>query len=106
MNYSEVQTKYIIEEYSSAPNRETVERLAGELEKTIKSVIGKLSREGVYRREVYKTKTGENPITKKEIVIEIADALGINEESLLGLDKAPKNTLKLLEASIKCLIST
>ena len=35
MNYNEVQTKYIIEEYSSAPNRETVERLAGELEKTI-----------------------------------------------------------------------
>ena len=106
MNYSEEATKYVIDEYSGSPNRETVERLAGVLDKTIKSIIGKLSREGVYRREVYKTKTGENPITKKEIVIEIAETSGINEESLLGLDKAPKNTLKLLEASIKCLIST
>jgi len=106
MNYSEGQTKYIIEEYSAAPNRETVEKLAEELEKTVKSIIGKLSREGVYRREVYKTKTGENPVTKKEIVIEIAEMLKINEEALAGLDKAPKNTLKLMESQIKCLTST
>ena len=39
MNYSEEATKYVIEEYSSSPNRETVERLAGELDKTIKSII-------------------------------------------------------------------
>ena len=106
MNYSEETTQYMIEVYKQKPSRETVENLAAELEKTIKSIIGKLSREGVYRREVYKTKAGDNPITKKEIVIEIAEALRINEESLPGLDKAPKNTLKLLEASIKCLAST
>ena len=106
MNYSEETTQYMIEVYKQKPSRETVENLAAELEKTIKSIIGKLSREGVYRREVYKTKAGDNLITKKEIVIEIAEVLRINEESLPGLDKAPKNTLKLLEASIKCLAST
>ena len=52
MNYNEEQTKHIVEAYQSNPNRETVEALAKELSKSIKSIIGKLSREGVYRREI------------------------------------------------------
>ena len=90
MNYNEEQTKHIVEAYQSNPNRETVEALAKELSKSIKSIIGKLSREGVYRREIYKTKTGELPVTKVEIVSNIADDLGLEVESLLGLEKAPK----------------
>ena len=101
MNYSEEQTQYIVKEYKTNPNRETVESLAIELNKSIKSIIGKLSREGVYRREIYKTKTGELPVTKMEIVSNIADSLGIEEESLAGLEKAPKATLKKLETSLK-----
>ena len=81
MNYNEEQTKHIVEAYQSNPNRETVEALAKELSKSIKSIIDKLSREGVYRREIYKTKTGELPITKVEIVSNIADDLGIEVES-------------------------
>ena len=88
MNYNEEQTKHIVEAYQSNPNRETVEALAKELSKSIKSIIGKLSREGVYRREIYKTKTGELPVTKVEIVSNIADDLGLEVESLLGLEKA------------------
>ena len=87
MNYNEEQTKHIVEAYQSNPNRETVEALAKELSKSIKSIIGKLSREGVYRREIYKTKTGELPVTKVEIVSDIADNLGIEVESLSGLEK-------------------
>ena len=52
MNYSEEQTQHIVKEYRSNPNRATVESLASELNKSIKSIIGKLSREGVYRREI------------------------------------------------------
>ena len=77
------------------------ESLAAELNKSIKSIIGKLSREGVYRREIYKTKTGELPVTKVEIVSNIADSLGIEVDSLAGLEKAPKATLKKLEESLK-----
>mgnify|MGYP001462149704 FL=1 len=101
MNYSEEQTQYIVKEYKTNPNRETVESLAIELNKSIKSIIGKLSREGVYRREIYKTKTGELPVTKMEIVSNIADSLRIEVESLAGLEKAPKATLKKLETSLK-----
>ena len=59
MNYTEDQTKHIIQAYQRNPNRDTVEMLAEELEKSVKSIIGKLSREGVYRREIYKAKSGE-----------------------------------------------
>ena len=101
MNYTEEQTAHIKEQYLANPNRVTVEKLADELNKSVKSIIGKLSREGVYRREIYKTKSGELPVTKVEIVSNIADSLGIEVESLAGLEKAPKATLKKLEESLK-----
>lgn len=97
MNYTKDQTEYMIERYKTNPSRNTVEELADEFSKSVKSVIGKLSREGVYRREVYKTKAGENPITKVEIVESIAECLGLESESLAGLEKAPKATLKTIE---------
>jgi hypothetical protein len=100
MNYNDEQTEYMVKEYINDPSRATVYRLADALEKSPKSVIGKLSREGVYRRSVYKTKTGESPITKEQLVREIEDVLGMNHESLTGLEKSPKNILKQLRDSI------
>ena len=64
MNYTQDQTAYMVEEYQNKPTRITVDRLAKELGKSSKSIIGKLSREGVYQRNVYKTKAGEMPVTK------------------------------------------
>ena len=97
MNYSEEQTQYIVEAYNQDPSMATVESLANQLNKTIKSIIGKLSREGVYERSVYKNKSGESPITKLELVNNIAENLGIEVEHLAGLDKSPKPALKQLE---------
>ena len=64
-------------EYTSNPSRETVEKLAETLDKSIKSIIGKLSREGVYKKTVYKTKTGEDPETKKRNSGRIAETAWI-----------------------------
>ena len=97
MNYTQDQTEYMVEQYKNKPSRITVDRLAKELDKSPKSIIGKLSREGVYRRSVYKTKTGESPVTKVELVAELAEALGISPGVLAGLEKAPKNVLKVLK---------
>ena len=97
MNYTEEQTLHIIYEYQKEPNMQTVVRLAEQLGKTPKSIIGKLSREGVYERAVYKSKSGEVPVTKLEIVSSIAENLGVEVENLTGLEKAPKETLKTLE---------
>ena len=68
VNYTTEQVELMKKAYQDNPSRETVEQLADDLDKSIKSIIGKLSREGVYKKTVYKTKTGEDPITKKEIV--------------------------------------
>ena len=95
-NYSSEQVSFMIEKYQAKPDRETVDKLAEELNKSIKSIIGKLSREGVYRKAVYKTKTGELPVTKAELIIKIADILNANSEKLKGLEKAPKQELKYL----------
>lgn len=100
MSYTEQITKELIEAYEDEPTRETVERLAETYGKSVKSIIGKLSREGVYRREVYRSKTGDLPITKVEVVNSIADVLGIEPESLAGLEKAPKAALKNLEKAV------
>ena len=99
MNYTEEQTRYIVEYYQMHPTMQTVETLAENLGKSTKSIIGKLSREGVYERAVYKNKSGDLPVTKAEIVSNIAENLGLEIEHLLGLEKAPKATLKNLEAA-------
>ena len=100
VNYTEEQVELMKTKYGSNPTRQTVEELAEELNKSVKSVIGKLSREGVYQKSVYKTKTGESPITKKEIVEGIANALGISYQDIAGLEKSPKADLKVLIATL------
>jgi Zn-dependent M32 family carboxypeptidase len=98
VNYTEEQVKYMVDEYSEKPTRETVENLAEELDKSIKSIIGKLSREGVYKKTIYTTKTGEKPITKQELVEELAEIMDVLPQALAGLEKAPKSALKILRS--------
>lgn len=100
VNYTEDETKMCVELYVAQPCTETVEYLATKLDRSKKSIIGKLSREGVYRREGYKTKTGEVPITKVEIVSNICEALGVEISDLEGLEKAPKKALKIIETLV------
>ena len=101
MSYTKEETVTLLEEYEANPTKETVEALADKLNKSKKSIIGKLSREGVYRREIYRSKTGELPITKLEIVSQIATKLSLSEEALAGLEKSPKSALQQLENAIQ-----
>ena len=99
-NYTEQETHMMVNEYLDNPCPATVEELAERLGRSKKSIIGKLSREGVYRREVYVSKTGESPITKVEIVSNIAENLGLESAALAGLEKSPKASLRCLEKSV------
>lgn len=101
VNYTEEQVQYMKDLYSANPTRETVEKLSSEMGKSVKSIIGKLSREGVYQKTVYKTKTGEDPITKREIVENLANYLDIKVDWILGLEKSPKADLKRLWETIE-----
>ena len=104
--YTAEMTEAIVEQYVNNPNPETVEHLAFHYGKSKKSIIVKLSREGVYRREVYVSKTGEAPITKVEIVGNIAESLGLETTTLAGLEKSPKAALRNLEKAVAGLEQT
>ena len=97
INYTEEVTKYMVDQYNAVPTMETVQALADELGKSSKSVIGKLSREGVYKRAIYTSKSGAVPVTKVELVNNIAENIGIEVEDLVGLEKSPKAALQALE---------
>ena len=95
-NYTQDQVEFMVNQYRLKPDRETVEMLANELGKSTKSIIGKLSREGVYQKAIYVSKTGEIPITKKELVIKLSETLDGDIAQLEGLEKSPKQELKYL----------
>ena len=96
INYTPEQVEWMSNLYNQTPSRQTVEDIANILEKSVKSVIGKLAREGIYQKAEYKSKTGEKPITKLQIVSSLAESLDLDVEELDGLEKAPKGVLKLL----------
>ena len=99
-NYTQEQVEVMIAWYTAEPTRETVEKLSQEFGKSIKSIIGKLSREGVYQKAVYKTKTGEIPITKSQLVENLAELLEIPSNKIMGLEKAPKQDIKFLHDTL------
>jgi hypothetical protein len=91
---------HMVEAYTKKPDRTTVDMLAEDLDKSIKSIIGKLSREGVYQKQVYTTKTGEVPVTKEQLILGLADLFEIDSSKLMGLEKAPKQVIKFLHDTI------
>ena len=76
---------------------ESVQILVKELNKSTRSVIGKLSKMGIYEKASYKTKKNENPVTKLELRAMIEEKLSTD---LPGLEKSPKETLKALLGAI------
>lgn len=102
MNYTKELTEKIVAEYVANPELDTVKKLAEKYEKPVKSIIGKLSREGVYQKASYTTKTGDPVVTKKELVEEICSLIGVEE--LPGLEITPKLTLKKLVKQLNDLL--
>ena len=95
-NYTDAQVEHMVEAYQAKPDRATVDMLAEDLDKSVKSIIGKLSREGVYQKAIYKTKSGEVPMTKHEIINNMATFLEIDSSKIMGLEKAPKQDIKYI----------
>lgn len=86
--YTPEEVEYLVEEYEKTRD---IAEIATKLGKSQRSVIGKLSRLGIYEKKVYVGKTGERPVTKLEYCARIARCLGIEVE---GLEKAPKAILR------------
>lgn len=88
VNYSEKDVSMMVETYTANPTRDTVEALAEKLGKNTRSVIAKLSREGVYKSQPRVTKAGEPVILKSEFVERIEAVLGFSIPSISKATKA------------------
>ena len=97
VNYTAEQTAAIVADYAAGV---TVETIAQNLGKSVRSIVAKLSREKVYQKKEYKTKTGE-PVVKKDAH---ADAIGavlkMTESEIESLTKANKTALVKIFAAL------
>lgn len=93
VNYTPEQTLQVIADYQAGVSVETIAQNMG---KTVRSVVAKLSREKVYKAKEYVSKTGEKPV-KKDIHAEmIGRILKLPENDVDSLTKANKNALKVI----------
>ena len=97
-NYTDAQTAELIAEYTTKDtNNKTFNKMFAEkFGKTTRSIVAKLSKEGVYKVEQRTTKTGEKVITKAELVEQINSKLGVEVDSLTKATK--QDLLSLLSA--------
>jgi len=100
VNYTDKMTAEIVEFYKTerghTDNKTVVEKLAEMTGKTTRSIVAKLSREGVYIKAERVTKTGAAVITKAQLVAKIADKVGADKGAFDSLAKATKADLNAL----------
>ena len=94
--YTIEQALEMVEAYKASPNAETVSAFAEKFGKTTKSIIAKLSREGVYVKKTNVRKDG----TKVEKKDTTADAIGailqLSEADASSLTKANRSALQAI----------
>lgn len=98
VNYTPEQATQMVADYQAGM---AVEMIAEALGKSVRSVVAKLSREGVYRKKVYTTKTGDAVVKKDAFADFIAEALGMTEADAESLTKANKTALAKIADFIK-----
>ena len=95
-NYTPEQTQELVTRYQAG---ETVEALAEAVGKSVRSVVAKLSREGVYHA---KTRQPANArVRKADLVDELAKHCGVPAEVFESLEKANHDALELLVAQLR-----
>ena len=92
-NYTTTQANELKAAYVANPTKETVQIFADKFGKPTRSIVAKLSREGVYQSAKYVTKAGKPPVRKNELVDLIAAACGVPAEKLGSLETATKEAL-------------
>lgn len=95
-NYTPEQTKLVVEGYQAG---QTVEALAELVGKTTRSVVAKLSREGVYQAKV--RVKNPNRVKKAELVETLATRCRVPVEVFESLEKATHEALELLVANLR-----
>ena len=95
INYTDEQTVELVQAYQAG---EAVEALAERFQKSVRSIVAKLSREGVYQPKA-KAK-GASRVTKAALIEQIEQALHLDPQSLQSLEKAQVEALRLLATAL------
>ena len=90
VNYTPEQTLEVVSKYQSGM---PVEAIAQSMGKTTRSIVAKLSREGVY---VAKTKLSQPRVRKADLVDKLAQACGVPAEQFESREKANLDVLEAL----------
>lgn len=94
VNYTDEQTKRLVAVYTEQ-GKQGLEALAAEFGKSVRSMVAKLSREGVYKTEA-KAKGTEKAMTKAELATAAEKALGLEAGTFESFEKASKPALEAL----------
>ena len=98
VNYTPEQTAALVSRY--VDDKASIETLALEFGKSVRSIVAKLSREGVYEKKVYKTKNGETVQKKDAVADAIGAVLRMSEAEIESLTKANKTALAKIFAAL------
>lgn len=104
VTYTPEQTAELVAAYKAADSveaRETVKNeFAAKFGKTLRSIVAKLTREGVYVAKEYTTKAGEKPVKKDDTADAIGAVLKLTEAETTSLAKANKTALVKIFAAL------
>ena len=97
VNYTPEQTSAMLNDYAAGVSVETIAAAVG---KSVRSVVAKLSREGVYKKKEYVTKNGEAVVKKDALADKMAEVFGLTEAETESLTKANKTALLKILAKV------
>ena len=95
INYTDEQTTELVNAYQQG---EAVEALAERFQKSVRSIVAKLSREGVYQPKTKAKGTGR--VTKAALIQYMEELLQLDPQSLQSLEKAQTGALQALAAAL------
>jgi hypothetical protein len=91
VNYTPEQTAIVIGLYTTG---NSVEQIAEQMGKSVRSIVAKLSREGVYVPKA--AAKGQGRVTKADLINRIAVKFDINPEAIASLEKVTMQGLIVL----------
>jgi len=96
VNYTPEQTAQLVQAYQAGTS---VENLATQLGRSTRSIVAKLSREGVYKAK--SKATGVARVKKADLVDQIANRCGVAPEIFESLEKANHEVLEAIVANLR-----
>lgn len=98
VNYTPEMTQDILARYALGESVETIAEVTG---RSVRSIVAKLSREGVYvSKRSAKLAGAVARVTKAELVQKIELAIGAEAGVLASLEKASSEALQILAAAV------